>query len=89
MSTLISQFLRLSVIEIFGPHEVYPLKTATPLQHSLASGRYYAGQITYHVSLIMYTNESEPCGLPLRPYDMSKKLIPVLLLVAVRICEAY
>jgi hypothetical protein len=80
MSTLISQFLRLSVIEIFAPREeAYPLKTATPLQYSLALGRYYAGQMAYLVSLIVYTNESEPCGQPLPPYDMLLKSIPVLL----------
>jgi hypothetical protein len=80
MSTLISQFLRLSVIEISGPHEeVYPLKTATPLQHSLALGRYYAGQIAYLVSLIVYANESEPCGQPLPPYDMLLKSLPMML----------
>ena len=80
MSTLISQFLRLSIIEISGPREeVYPLKTATLLQHYLALGRYYAGQIAYLVLLIVYTNESEPCGQPLPPYDMSLKSMPMLL----------
>jgi hypothetical protein len=80
MSALISQFLRLSFIEIFGPHkEVYPLKTVTPLQHSLASGRYYTGQITYLVSLIAYINESEPCEQPLSSNYMLLKSIPVLL----------